>query len=177
MTRVHIIAIETGNEPHAIRSAAEWWGADVTVTWVGNSGQVVDFFSGEPRHELIVFSAHGDESGLLLPELAPEIVRRYPYDKVIRPEDFRQFLRLKDNVVVNLSCWGGKAELAEAFLNGGARHYAGPVDAPNGSAALMYALDFAYQMTVHSAEAEQAHLIASTHDDDRRLFRLYTRDR
>lgn len=44
MKRIHIIEIQSGNEAHAIRLAAETRGAFVTVTWVGNSRQVVGVF-------------------------------------------------------------------------------------------------------------------------------------
>ena len=72
MTTLHIVAIGTG-EAHALRAAAEYWRAFVTVTWVGNSGQMVEYFSKSPVHDLIIIAGHGDERGLLLPELAEEI--------------------------------------------------------------------------------------------------------
>lgn len=174
MLKTHIIAIETGNEPHAIRSVAEWWGVFVTVTWVGNSGQIVDYFTGQPDHDLIILSGHGDERGLLLPKLDAEIATRYPYNEVIRPEDFDQFVRLGGNTVISLACLGGRQQLADVFLANGARHYIGPVDYPNGSAALMYILDFLYNHVHHSRDVEEAHRIASNHDDDRQQFKLYT---
>ena len=37
MLKMHIIAMETGNEPHAVRAAAELWGVFVTMTWVGKT--------------------------------------------------------------------------------------------------------------------------------------------
>jgi hypothetical protein len=67
MLKMHIIAIETGSEPHAVRSAAEWWGVFVTMTWVGNSGQIVDYFAGQPDHDLIVISGHGVSAGCSCP--------------------------------------------------------------------------------------------------------------
>ena len=174
MLKTHIIAIETGHEPHAIRSAAEWWGVFVTMTWVGNSGQIVDYFAGQPDHDLIIISGHGDERGLLLPKLGDEIADRYPYNEVIRPEDFAQFLHLNRNIVINLSCMGGMPQLAEVFLAHGARYYIGPTDYPNGSASLMYILDFLYNRVHHHRDVEEAHRIASNHDDDRQQFKLYT---
>lgn len=171
---VHIIAIETGNEPHAIRATAEVWGASVTVTWVGNSGQVVDYLSGRPDHDLIIFSAHGDERGLLLPELHPEVARKYPYHDVITPSNFNEFLNLQGNIVINASCMGGRRELAEVFLARGASHYIGPVDYPQGDAALMYVLEFLYNHLCLGRSVGEAHQEASAHDDDRRMFVLYS---
>ena len=174
MLKMHIIAIETGNEPQAIRAAAEWWGVFVTMTWVGNSGQIVDYFAGQPDHDLIIISGHGDELGLRLPELNNETANRYPYNQVIRPGDFGQFLQLNGNAVISLACLGGMRQLADVFLAQGARHYIGPVDYPDGASALMYILEFLYNHVYHGRSVEEAHRFASNHNDDRQQFKLYT---
>ena len=174
MLKMHIVDIETGNEPQAIRAAAEWWGVFVTMTYVGNSGQIVDYFSGQPDHDLIIIAGHGDERGLLLPELAKEIANRYPYNEVIRPEDFGQFLQLNGNAVISLACLGGMRQLADVFLAHGSRRYIGPVGYPDGSSALMYSLEFLYNHVHHGRDVEEAHRLASSHNDDRQQFKLYT---
>lgn len=175
MATLHILAIETGGESYAIRLAAEQWGMTVTLTGVGNSGQIVDYFKGRPTHDLILISGHGDERGLLLPELDDEIAARYPYNDVIRPADFDQFLQLNGNTVVNLSCLGGLPPLTDSFLTHGARHYIGPVIHPDGNAALMYGLEFLYNYVQQNGNVGEAHRLASNHPDDRQHFNLYTR--
>jgi hypothetical protein len=175
MTTLHILALETGGESYTIRLAAECWGMQVTLTGVGNSGQIVDYFKGRPDHDLILISGHGDERGLFLPELDDEIAARYPYNNVIRPVDFDQFLQLTGNTVINLSCLGGLPLLADTFLAHGARHYIGPVVYPSGAAALMYGLQFLYNYVQHDGDVAEAHRLASNHPDDRRQFKLYSR--
>jgi hypothetical protein len=172
MTTLHIVAIGTG-EAHALRAAAEYWRAFVTVTWVGNSGQIVEYFSKCPAHDLIIIAGHGDERGLLLPELAEEIRSQYPYNKVIRAEDFACFLHLAGNTVINTSCMGGMQQLAEVFLSHGAAYYIGPTAYPEGSASLMYSLDFLYNYILDGQHVEAAHLKASNYADDRNQFHLY----
>lgn len=172
MITLHIVEIGSG-EAHALRSAAEYWGAFVTVTWVGNSGQIVDYFSQCPEHNLIIVAGHGDERGLLLPELAEEIRSHYPYNEVIRAEDFAHFLCLEGNTIINTSCLGGMPRLAEVFLTHGASYYIGPTGYPEGSASLMYSLDFLYNYLLDSQHVEVAHLKASSHADDRNQFKLY----
>ena len=171
--KIHIIEIESGNDPHAIRYAAECWGAFVTATWVGNSGQVVEYLSSEPEAELIIICGHGDGRGLLLPELAEQVRDRYPYNDVIRPKDFDQFLKLNGNVVINSSCMGGMSSLAKVFLKHGASHYIGPNDYPHGDAALMYLLGFLYNHIARKQSVAQAHRLASRANDDRKMYRLY----
>lgn len=175
MKTLHIVEIETGLDAHVIRLAAEAWGASVTVTWVGNSRQVVDFFGGGPGHDLIVISAHGDERGLLLPELDPSVAKQFPYDRVITPSDFGDFLSLRGNVVINASCMGGMRALADVFLAKGASHFIGPVDYPDAADALMYVLEFMYRFLVRGDTVADAHRNASAHDDDRRHFVLYSK--
>lgn len=171
--KIHIFAIETGLQSHAIRLAAEYWGADVTVTWVGNSRQIVDYFSAPPAHELLIIAGHGDERGLLLPELGQEIQHLYPYNGVITPQDFRHFLRAPLPIVLNLACHGGAPALAEAFLEHGAPAYIGATTYPNADATLMYALEFLYTYVQNGKHLGMAHQQAAAHDDDRQQFHVY----
>ena len=171
---VHILAADTGLQPHVVRAAAEHFGASVTVTWIGNSAQVVDCLSSRPRREVIVLSFHGDERGLLLPALAEECRSLYPYGDVIRPADFNQFLALDGNVVLNPACMGGTSSMAEAFLSGGASAYAGPDDYPDAAASTKYVLDFLYAYLLqYVGDVVKAHEAASNSEDDRRMFKLY----
>ena len=172
MIKLHILEIGTG-EAHALRSAAEYWGAFVTMTWVGNSSQIVEYFSHRPEQDLIIISGHGDARGLLLPELAEEVRSRYPYNDVLRPEDFAHFLQLAGNTIINTSCLGGMQHLADVFLQQGAAYYIGPTEYPEGSASLMYVLDFLYTYLLHGQRVEEAHGKASNHSDDRKQFKLY----
>lgn len=173
MTTIHIIAIETGHEAYVLRLAAEAWGAAVTVTWVGNSQQVVDYFAHSPPHDLIIISGHGDERGLLLPVLAVEIQHRYPYNDVITAADFGTFLRLDQSIVVSLACLGGTAACAAIFLAGGASAYIGPIGYPDGNATLMYALTLIYTYLQNGGDIAAAHQQAVQGNDDRQQFRLY----
>jgi len=169
---LHIIVTETGNEPHAIRSAAEWWQYDVTMTWVGNSQQIVDYLSSKPKHDLIIFSTHGIESGMALPELDPEIEKNYPYVHVITPDDFDHFVNLDNNTVINLSCVGGKNELAKVFLAHGAKFYIGDIGYQYGTDSLMFCLDMIYYIS-KGKDVEEAFQIASQHLDPRQQFKLF----
>lgn len=171
---VHILAADTGLQPHVVRAAAEHFGASVTVTWIGNSAQEVEYLSSRPPQDVIVLSFHGDERGLLLPPLGEEVRRLYPYGDVIEPADFAEFLNLGGNVVLNDACMGGMPSMAEAFLSGGASAYAGADDYPDAAASTKYVLDFLYSYLLQDVgDVEKAHRAASNAEDDRRLFKLY----
>lgn len=176
--QVHIVAIDTGLQAHAIRATAEHFGASVMVIWAGNSAQVVDCLSSRPRADVIVLSAHGDERGMLLPHIDEEFSSLYPYSDAIRPTDFAQFLALDGSVVLNNGCMGGTDEMAAAFLSCGASAYAGATDYPDAAASTKYVLDFLYSYLLqHVGDVERAHQVASTVEDDRQMFRLYAGNR
>jgi len=172
--RVHIIAIETGNEPHALRAAAEAWGAEVTVTWVENSDQIVSYFSDRPPHDIIIISGHGDASSLHLPILTPTLQSQYRYTEQITAEQFSEFVILSSSHVINLACEAGSPTLSRAFLACGALSYIGSSIAPDGAASLMYGIELLYGLLVEKLPIVKAHKIASNHDDDRHTFEMFT---
>jgi hypothetical protein len=92
---------------------------------------------------------------------------------VLRPEDFAHFLRLTGNTIINTSCLGGMQQLADVFLQQGAAYYIGPTAYPEGSASLMYVLDFLYTYPLNGQHVEEAHGKASNYSDDRKQFKLY----
>ncbi len=172
---VHILSIGTGLQAHAIRTAAEHFGASVTVTWVGNSAQVVDCLSIRPSADVIVLSAHGDERGMLLPHIDEKFSSLYPYSDAIRPADFAQFLALEGSIVLNNGCMGGTDEMAAAFLSCGATASVGATDYPDAAASTKYVLNFLYGYLIqYPQDVEKSHQAASEHEDDRRMFKLYT---
>lgn len=175
MLNLHILAIETGNEAHAIRAAAEHWEYKVSITWVGHPDQVVEFLHSPPPNKIIILSAHGDETGIYLPNLAEDITTTYPYRNQLKPEDFHNFLRLNDNEVLNLSCKGGTPALAQAFLDHGANCYIGATDYPDGNAALMYSLEYLYNRA-SGLTPQYAHQLSIKHDDDRNQFYFYNKE-
>ena len=172
MKSIHILAIDSALEAQALRAAAEYWGAAVTISWVGNAREVVNYFGSHPIHDLILIAGHGDERGLLLPSLAESIKEDYPFVDVIRPDDFKTFLALEQNVVLSTVCCGADEELAAVFLSCGARCYVGAKGYPDGNDALMYALAFLFQYLVRGDEPAQAHQVSAGAADDRSLFCL-----
>ncbi len=172
---LHLIDIESGHEAYALRSAAECWGARVTASWIGNSGQIVDDLSGRPGHDLIIICGHGEAGALLLPELHESVKHKYPYDGRITGEQFRDFVDLDNTSLLNLACYSGQEKLARTFLDCGANPYIAPVDAPDGNATLMFALGFLYEVLAKQQSIMQAAQTAANYDDDRAMFRSYSK--
>ena len=172
---IHILATDTGLQPHAVRAVAEHFGAQVTMTWAGNSAQIMEYLSARPAVDVIVLSTHGDDQGMLLPPLAEECRGLFPYFDVIRPADFAEFLSISGSIVVNHACMGGTPEMAEAFLSGGASAYIGAKAYPDTAASTKYVIDFLYAYLIQfQGDVEKAHNSARSDGDDRRQFNLYT---
>jgi hypothetical protein len=175
MPSLHIIAISTGNEPHAIRSAAEYWGFSVTATWVGNSSHVVDDLAGGRTADIIVIAGHGDEGRLCLPELDKSIAARYPFDGFISADEFGTFVKLAGGAVISLCCSTGTEAMGRTFLDGGASAYIGPEDYPAGNDALKFVLDFLFAYGCRRLNLASCFEIARTGSPDGDMFKLFAR--
>jgi hypothetical protein len=169
-----LVEVSNTLEALALRAALEWWGARVTLHLVGMAQDVVRILGGgEPLAEYVVLACHGDERGLILPELVPEVELEQPYHGAITAADFHEFLKLPGKVVLNNGCGLGRPEIAEAFLQAGVRAYIGASDYPDGDSSLFYAFHFFYGLIHNVASIEEAHARASAHDKGTQMFRLY----
>ena len=171
--RIHILEIEAALEAQALRASAEYWGAQVGVTWVGNSAQIVDLLSQEPPHELILICAHGDQRGVLLPPLADEVKAHFPFHDVISPDDFASFMRLEGNVVLCSGCVTGTEAMARAFLSCGARSFIAPANYPDGSPALLFELMFVFTFLKNGGDVQAAFDVANQQVEGDDRFRVF----
>jgi hypothetical protein len=161
--RVTVINIADALEAVALRAALEWWNIEVSLRHIGAADQLVALLDGTLALSPMVFlMCHGDERGILLPELAPELEAAQPFSGAIGPVELRQFLHLPGCMVVNTGCSTGTRELAAAFLDGGASVYIGPDDYPDADGSLFYCLSLAYGHLVRGYPLEEAHLYLSS---------------
>jgi hypothetical protein len=173
--KLHVIDSWSGHEAHAVRAAAECWGYAVTVTWLGTSRQLVDFFAARQRYDLLVVSLHGDEEGLILPELAPEIAREQPYGSRISATQLAEFVSPVVPVAIASGCLLGTRSFADTYVSAGFQTYIAPPDYPSASGALMYILAFLYNLTSTGGDPMASHRAADRiiPADDR--FEIFSR--
>ncbi len=171
---VDIINLDDDLASITLRSVTEYWGCTVAIHHVATAGQLVRLLNGETAlSKRIVLMCHGIEQGVALPSLAPEIAAQQPYQSVVTPTDFQEFLHLPDCLVLNTGCLTGRPEFAAAFLGAGCHAYIGPVNYPEGTSALFYPLHFFYELHVRNSPLELAHQKAAAHDAETRMFQLY----
>lgn len=171
---VDILNIDDDLASLALRGVLEYLGCRVRLHLIATARQLVDTLSGkETLSRYIVLMGHGVEAGLYLPELTPALEAQQPYHRAISAAGFEEFVRLPGSLVLNTACSLGTPDYASAFLHGGCHHYIGPLDDPDGGAALLYTLHFFYEL-VRGKTIVEAHKFASSSDDDRHTFVLYS---
>lgn len=176
LPQVTVINIADALEAVALRATLEWWNIEVTLRHVGAADQLAALLDGTVALSPLVFlMCHGDERGILLPELAPELEQTQPFAGAVGPIELRQFLRLPGCVVVNTGCITGTPALAAAFLDGGASIYIGPDDYPDAPGSLFYCLALAYGHLVRGYPLAEAHRRAAAHDGETAQFQCFAR--
>lgn len=174
-SQVTIINIADALEAVALRAALEWWNVEVTLRHVGAADHLVALLDGStPLSPLVSLMCHGDERGILLPELSPDLEQTQPFTGAVGPAELRQFLRLPNCAVVNTGCITGTRELAAAFLDGGASIYIGPDDYPDADGSLFYCLALGYGHLVRGYSIAEAHRRAAGHDAETAQFLYFT---
>jgi hypothetical protein len=175
-TKVDLIVLNEALEALSIRSVLEAFGVEVRCHFIGNVKKLVSLFSGaEPLHEIVIISCHGDEQGMILPELHEELEKEMPYHKVLTTSDFAQFLNLQNQIVINTGCCLGSENFAEPFIQKGAFAYIGLETYVEGNAVLFFVISFLYFRLCNNLSVEDAFAKAKSLDDETRLIKLYQR--
>ncbi|MFD0589669.1 delta-aminolevulinic acid dehydratase [Paenibacillus sp. GCM10027627] len=164
-------------EAVALRASLEYFGARVFPYWIGRPYDLIDVLSGEGLYEgtdHIVFSFHGDEGKLVMPELGEEVYEEDEPREDFGPEQIVRFAKLKGKVVLGNGCTLGENALAQAFLDGGCTAYIGPNDYVDGNSALMFATRFYYELIQNKKTVEEAFALAKAMDEETSMYQLFT---
>jgi hypothetical protein len=170
--RMVIVDTDSTFEALTLRQVIEWLG-EVPVDWVGvgRSRHLIRCLRGRGgRAEHLILCCHGDDDGIILPELHPSVAEGEPYVDRFGPEAIRREARLKGRTVICTDCATGK--LAEAFLDAGAAAVIAPVGDPHGSAPLVFLTNLYYGLLVLGKDLGTAVDRARKAGGDARMFRL-----
>ena len=144
--RIGILALDKGNEPHAIRAVAETFGHRVNVSWIGSKANMLSELRAEVDSDILIISGHGDPQGFFMPEVALEL-QVSKNDTYLEPADLSTVNSLP-RVVISTACCTGTIAFADTFIKAGARQYVAPSEYPDGSTVLMDVINLLYQATV-----------------------------
>lgn len=173
--KVDIISIADDVAALSIRSILEYWNVKVDIHYVAKAQDMVDIFRKEDLSSNILLMCHGAEEGIHLPELALEAAKTQPYDKILTPKNITEFLKLNEQTVVSTGCKTGTKSFADAFLGKGAKDYIAPTNYPEGTAALLFVINFYYFLLVKKIPGKEAYTRTKLIDDETEMFELFRR--
>ena len=171
--RIAIATIDCDFEALTLRQVMEWFGdVPVDLLGVGCSRHLIAYLRGQDaRADHLVLCCHGDDEGIILPELDPSVAAREPYLDHFGPEGVRKEARLKGRLVISSGC--STDVLAKAFLIAGASAYIAPKGDPLGPAPLAFLTTFYYRLLVTGDSVEKSVQLARRTGGDTRMFRLF----
>lgn len=164
-------------EAFAMRSTLEYFGARVTVHWVGRPNDLTDVLSGEEldkRCDYLILVFHGDEGRLCMPELDEEVYEPdEPRGEFFDFHDVKRYTNLKNIKVIATGCTLGEENLAKAFLECGCHSYIAPDDYIDGNSSLMFVIRFMYEIINNEKSQKEAYEIAKSIDKETLIYQLY----
>lgn len=163
-----------GFEALALRGVLERFHLRVNLFPIGRPRHLADALSGATSHAPhLILACHGDERGILVPELAPEIAQDKPFLDVLTPELLATFVNLPGRTVVCTGCETGSEAFGRAFLQGGCSMYVAPEGYPQATAALFFVIHMYYGLLAGDLSLDEAVARARDQDAETRLFRRF----
>ncbi|MFS0593199.1 delta-aminolevulinic acid dehydratase [Cytobacillus horneckiae] len=164
-------------ESYALRSTLEYFGARVTVHWIGRPNDFIDVLSGEDRDakvDYLILNFHGDEGRFCLPELGEDVYEpNEPNGEFFDERDVIRFSKLNGMKVISTGCTLGIEATASAFLKSGCHSYMGPNDYIDGNSNLMFVIKFMYEMINNHKSQQEAFESARSIDEETMMYQLY----
>lgn len=164
-------------EAFAMRSTLEYFGARVTVHWIGRPNDLIDVLSGEEldeRCDYLILAFHGDEGRLCMPELGEEVYEPdEPRGEFFDFHDVKRYANLKNIKVIASGCTLGEEKLANAFLECGCHSYIAPDDYIDGNSSLMFVIRFMYEMINNKKNQQDAFEIAKSIDEECLMYQRF----
>lgn len=133
-SRVLIIGVGDSGEAQLLRALLEQLGLEVTLKLCGKPS---DFFTtmsdAASRADATIISAHGDEDGIIFPEMAPGVDPIQLPNNRITPSLINQHAKNVSAFLLSLACSSGTKEFADAFSRAGVKDYIAPESDPEGA--------------------------------------------
>lgn len=170
---VDLLALDY-QEAIAVRFLLEYIGVRVTIHLPGLPREVLDVLVAQrPCEEHLILCCHGDDRGIVMDELAPELYEGQPFTDRLTPEVVAREASLGGRTVVITGCGTGGHNFADAFLSAGAAVYVGPDGYPQDALFFLSHLYYGLRggLTIDGAVAS-----ARDHEyGDTQMFRLWRR--
>ena len=159
-------------EAAAVRGAAEAFGASVYYYPIGRPSDFLAVLAGHtgfPPADVTVLCMHGEGGAFLMPVLGEDVYEPGEPRGPVGPDLIRKALRLEKTVFLSTACTTGREETAAAFRECG-NVYAAPSGYAEGSAALMFAVRFLYEVLAKGTDPRRAVKVAASADGETGMF-------
>lgn len=174
-TSVDVVDIALGTEAVALRAALEQFDIQVRRFPVGQARHLLKVLSGdEAAAQHVILCCHGDEGGIVLPELGEQFEAMQPVHGTLTAEALRGRVHLPDRVVIATGCRTGNPQLAQAFLDGGCAAYIGPTGGPYGSSVVV-ALVLLFHELMRGRTLADSMARVRSYDDELSMWQLWER--
>ena len=174
--RIAVVVLDSDFEALLLRQSIEWMGefeVPVDLIPVGRCAHLIAVLRGEATDAAhVVLCCHGDDEGIILPELHSSIAAEEPYTGHFGDQAIRREARLDSRVVLSTGCSTGA--LAPAFLAAGASAYIAPTGDPDGAAPFAFVAMFYYHLLSLGADLRTVFEAAQMVGGDTRMFGLFT---
>lgn len=172
MPRVLIAVIGDSAEAEAIRQVLESFGCLVLTNYIGRPNDLISVLSGAIPFDpdIVILSGHGENGAIIMPVLADSVYTEHEPKGNFSSAEISQHLSLTGKTIISTCCTTGSAELSEAFSRENA--YIAPADYIEGSAALLFMVDFFYQIIHRNLTIEDAWNHARSLDKETEQFVL-----
>ncbi|MCI3194181.1 delta-aminolevulinic acid dehydratase [Bacillus sp. HU-1818] len=161
----------------ALRSTLEYFGARVTMHWIGRPNDLVDVLTGEDlekKVDYLILNFHGDEGKFCMPELGEEVYEdNEPRGEFFDDHDVIRYTNLNNLKVIASGCTLGTESLAKAFLKCGCHSYIAPNDYIDGNPNLMFLIKFMYEIINNKRSQKEAFEIAKSIDQETSKYNFF----
>lgn len=174
-TTVDVVDIAVGTEAVALRAALDQFQIQVRRFPVGQARHLVKVLSGdEAAARYLILCCHGDEGGIVLPELGEMFEAMQPVHGILTAEALEGRVHLPGRVVIATGCQTGNPLLAHAFLDGGCAAYIGPTGGPYGDT-IVVAIVLLFHELMRGRTLAESMARVSSYDDELAMWQLWER--
>ena len=175
-TSVDVVDITVGTEAVALRAALEQFDIQVRRFPVGQARHLLTLLSGdEALAQHVILCCHGDDGGIVLPELGEQFEAMQPVHGILTGEALRDRIHLPERVVIATGCQTGNPQLAHAFLTGCCAAYIGPTGGPYGDSVVV-AIVLLFHELMRGRTLAEAMARVRSYDDELATWQLWERD-
>ena len=146
----------------AIRGMLEFYGLNVSLVWLNEKQNVIDFLAGQaPKSDYTILCAHGigREKRIWLTVVEKVEGTDYQYEEVIfnlMPDNVGEYVKYAGGTLITTACDSGCEVFARAFLDAGYQSFIAPAVAVDITSSAMFVCGFFCNMLAHERDIHKA---------------------